>query len=673
MSTPRIGTELAGYRILTLIARGSISEVYLAENPRTGNKVALKILDSEYADHEEIRERLIRESRVAAWINHPNILPIYGSEYEDGILYVAMRYVEGPDLKRLVIEQSPLSFGRIYTIMNQLTSALDAAHAAGLVHRDLKAGNVLVVPKRAFGAADVVYLAGFGITNRVERSAGLARTEDHWGTVDYIAPEQIEGHPMDARADIYSLGCLLFECLAGTVPYAADSDAAVLWAHINEEPRLPSSIRRDIPYAVDAVVVKAMAKNPDRRYETCAEMISDLHQAMERMLDASLELQPVTAEMRAEAPTEPTNVAPADRVKPPAPVESLVWVETPAPVKPPAPVEPLVWVETPAPVETPAGASVESLLMDIAIASATVAPTGRLTAKERAPREPRMRGTGHSRKRLMAGAVLAVFLLLGGALVYAAVRNRSTSAAPTLASQPSPTSSPTASPTASPTPGPTPVSKPKPPTSLNGAPTTSTITLHWRKPVGFTPTQYLIVRGGRSWHTHKTSFTESGLPPASTFTYTLYALGTQGKKSPPVTKTISTLTPSQSAGLLSGSFFAHVAAPHPYDDTWRFAASCAIGPCNASWTAATYPGIGATLYFNGSSYQGTSNFAPFFVICQNAHAVVRVTIQITQIGSRLEGGTWKVVAFSGSITVVQPQTINCSTTAQFTYSFTAGA
>ena len=277
MSMPRIGTELAGYRIESLIARGGMSIVYLAESPRMHNEVALKILAPELTEHEELRERFVRESRTAARINHPNIIPIYDAGSADGALYIAMRYVDGPDLKQLITERSPLSFDRIFMIMSQLAGALDAAHEEGLVHRDVKPGNVLIAPSH--GESDFVYLTDFGVTKRIKGS-GPTMTGDFLGTVDYMAPEQIEGKPIDGRADIYSLGCLLFETLTASLPFDRPTDTSVIWAHVNEEPRPPSAIRGDVPSAVDAVVAKAMAKNPDHRYATGAELIGDLRQAL---------------------------------------------------------------------------------------------------------------------------------------------------------------------------------------------------------------------------------------------------------------------------------------------------------------------------------------------------------------------------------------------------------
>src|SRR6266498_833420 len=203
-----------------------MSVVYRAENPRLGNVVALKLLSAALAEDETFRERFVRESRTAASIAHPNIIPIHDAGDAEGVLYIAMRYVEGPDLKARV--QDGLPAGRALLIGAQVASALDAAHARGMVHRDVKPANVLVEPGAE--GEDHAYLADFGLTKHVESHSGITGTGQFLGTIDYMAPEQIEGRQVDARADVYALGCVLFECLAGSPPYRRESEVAVLWA-----------------------------------------------------------------------------------------------------------------------------------------------------------------------------------------------------------------------------------------------------------------------------------------------------------------------------------------------------------------------------------------------------------------------------------------------------------
>ena len=276
--TPRIGTVFAGYRIESLRGRGGMSVVYRAENPRLGNLVALKLLSAELADDESFRERFVRESRTAASIPHPNIIPIHDAGDADGVLYIAMRYVEGPDLKALLKEGEPLTPARCLRLGAQVASALDAAHARGMIHRDVKPANVLV--EAGADAEDHAYLADFGLTKHIDSHSGITGTGQFVGTIDYMAPEQIEGRQVDARADIYALGCVLFECLAGSPPFRRETDVAVIWAHMREEPPPLGSVRSGLPAAADKVLAKALAKDPDERHQSCGELVRELRRAL---------------------------------------------------------------------------------------------------------------------------------------------------------------------------------------------------------------------------------------------------------------------------------------------------------------------------------------------------------------------------------------------------------
>ena len=276
--TPRIGTVFAGYRIEALRGRGGMSVVYRAENPRLGNVVALKLLSPELAEDESFRERFVRESRTAASIPHPNIIPIYDAGDAEGVLYIAMRFVEGPDLKALVKDRDPLPAARVLRLAAQIASALDAAHARGMIHRDVKPANVLVEPGAE--GEDHAYLADFGLTKHVESRSGITGTGQFLGTIDYMAPEQIEGRQVDARADVYALGCVLFECLAGSPPYRRESEVAILWAHIRDDPPALSEVRSGLPAAADRVLAKALAKDPADRHQSCGELVADLRAAL---------------------------------------------------------------------------------------------------------------------------------------------------------------------------------------------------------------------------------------------------------------------------------------------------------------------------------------------------------------------------------------------------------
>src|SRR5919198_4424074 len=261
----RIGSELAGYRIESLIGRGGMSVVYLAEHLRLGRKVAFKVLAPELAQEEGFRDRFIRESKLAASIDHPNIVPVHDAGEIDGLLFIAMRYVQGTDLKRRLREVGPLPLDQVVSVIGQVAIALDAAHERGLVHRDVKPGNILLASGVGVERTDHVYLADFGLTKQALSVSGMTATGQFVGTIDYVAPEQIKGEPVDGRADVYSLGGVLYESLTGSPPYKADAEVAVLWAHIQGRPPKVTARRTDLPPEIDDVVAKAMAKSPKDR------------------------------------------------------------------------------------------------------------------------------------------------------------------------------------------------------------------------------------------------------------------------------------------------------------------------------------------------------------------------------------------------------------------------
>ena len=245
-SEPRIGTVFSGYRIDGTLGRGGMSVVYRAENLRLGNTVALKLLAPELAEDEGFRERFVRESRTAASLLHPHVIPIYDAGDAEGVLYIAMRYVDGPDLKALAHEGEGLAPARVLRIGAQVASALDAAHERGLIHRDVKPANILL--ETGPGGEDHAYLADFGLTKNVDSHSGITGTGQFVGTIDYMAPEQIEGREVDSRVDVYALGCVLFECLAGRASvHARDRGRRPLGPHA----RGPTRPERGAPGARD--------------------------------------------------------------------------------------------------------------------------------------------------------------------------------------------------------------------------------------------------------------------------------------------------------------------------------------------------------------------------------------------------------------------------------------
>jgi YVTN family beta-propeller protein len=272
----RIGTELAGYRIERVLGRGGMSVVYLAHDLRLKRKVALKLLAPELAQDEGFRLRFLRESQLAASLDHPNVVPVYEAGEADGLLYIAMRYVVGTDLKALLRTEGALTPERALALVGQIATALDSAHESGLVHRDVKPSNVLFTGRPG---EEHCYLADFGLsTSTSDRSVADARQVV--GTIDYVAPEQIRGGEVDGRADVYSLACLLYECLVGDVPFRRASDVAVIYAHL-EEP-LPEASERapSVPAAVDVVLERGTAKLPDERWPTCAALVEAARSAL---------------------------------------------------------------------------------------------------------------------------------------------------------------------------------------------------------------------------------------------------------------------------------------------------------------------------------------------------------------------------------------------------------
>ena len=275
---PRLGTRMAGYRIQSLLGRGGMGVVYLAEQLGPRRLVALKLLSAPVAAGEAFRERFLRESELAAAIDHPNVLPVYDAGETDGVLWIAMRYVDGIDLAGLLASEGRLEPGPALALCGQVAGALDAAHARGLVHRDVKPANILLAMEE--GAVTQAWLADFGLTRRVGGARRLTMSGQVLGTIDYVAPEQVEGGQVDGRADQYSLGCVLFECLTGVVPFRRDSELAVLWAHVNDPPPRVGEYRPDLPAGLDEVVDRALAKAPGDRHPSCAALVAAAEAAL---------------------------------------------------------------------------------------------------------------------------------------------------------------------------------------------------------------------------------------------------------------------------------------------------------------------------------------------------------------------------------------------------------
>jgi serine/threonine-protein kinase len=265
--------QIAGYRIEEVAGRGGMGVVYRAQHKHLGRTVALKLLNPELAASEEFRERFIREARAAAELEHPNIVPVYDAGEVEGRLYLAMKFIEGTDLAQLLEQEGRLSADRAMPLLEQLANALDAAHKNGLIHRDVKPANALL-------EGDRLYLTDFGLTRRVDSTRPLTATGRAVGTAAYLAPEQIRGEPLDRRVDVYALGCVTYQCLAGQPPYLRDTDMLIMWAHVGAEPPSLSAERPDLPATVDRVLQKALAKSREDRYDTCGQLVSEMKRAL---------------------------------------------------------------------------------------------------------------------------------------------------------------------------------------------------------------------------------------------------------------------------------------------------------------------------------------------------------------------------------------------------------
>jgi protein kinase-like protein len=278
MALPEIGTEFAGYRIEELIGRGGMGIVYRAVQMRLDRRVALKLILPELASDASFRSRFERECRMAASLDHPNVIPIFEAGEVGGELFVSMRYVDGIDLGWLIAHHGRLEPYWAVRVVGQVAEALDVAHSHGLVHRDVKPANVLI---EGAGPSGRVYLTDFGLAKRVSSKTGLTRTRQFVGTVDYTAPEQIQGEAVDYRADVYALGCLIHHVLTGHAPFERETDFAALWAHVNDAPPSPRVLVPDLPMALDGVLARALAKRPEDRFASAGDLASAATAAVE--------------------------------------------------------------------------------------------------------------------------------------------------------------------------------------------------------------------------------------------------------------------------------------------------------------------------------------------------------------------------------------------------------
>jgi serine/threonine-protein kinase len=321
-STPGIGSVIGGCRIKAELGRGGMGVVYLAEQEALGRRVALKVISPALAGDVTFRSRFERESRLAASLDHPNVVPVYSAGESEGLLYIVMRYVRGVDLRKVLDDDGAVDPSKAVRIVRDVAAALDAAHESGLVHRDVKPANILLTRSPE---GDHAYLSDFGLTKDASSQSAVTATGQWVGTLDYIAPEQLERGRVDARTDIYALGCVLFELVTNRVPYAGN-EVQKMWAHVNQAPPSVADVRPDLAPTLDPVIARAMAKDPDERFQTAAELARAAADAVESAEQPSQPPPPPPP-----PPAGETRVAARPAAAPPPP---------PPPPAPPPPAAP---------------------------------------------------------------------------------------------------------------------------------------------------------------------------------------------------------------------------------------------------------------------------------------------------------------------------------------------
>jgi Protein kinase domain len=328
-----VGSRIGGYLLEEQVGHGGMAVVFRALDERLGRRVALKILAPALAADLAFRQRFIRESRAAASVDDPHIIPVFEAGEADGVLFIAMRYVRGGDVQSLIVREGALAAARVAGIVSPIALALDAAHAAGLVHRDVKPANMLLDGQQ--GRPDHVYLSDFGLSKEALGSTRLTGSGQFLGTVDYVAPEQVDGRPVDGRTDQYALGCAVFEMLCGEPPFRRDHGMAVLLAHLSEPPPLVTSRRPELPRALDLVFARVLAKSPGDRYGSCREFSDALRGALRLALyDIALPVGHATTEVAWPGAAAASGGIAAGATEAAAPVNAGSGMPTSPPVSP---------------------------------------------------------------------------------------------------------------------------------------------------------------------------------------------------------------------------------------------------------------------------------------------------------------------------------------------------
>jgi len=376
----RAGSQVAGYWLEAQVGAGGMAVVFRARDERLGRLVALKVLAPALAADGAFRRRFIAESRAAAAVDDPHIIPIYEAGEADGALFIAMRFVIGGDLRRVLEREGALPPDRAAEFVSPVASALDAAHAAGLVHRDVKPANILVDARA--GRPDHVYLSDFGVSKGGTSSVSLTGAGQFLGTPDYSAPEQIQGRAVDGRTDQYALACVAYQLLTGEVPFERDQGLAVLLAHLSEPPPSLRSRRSDLPAAADQVLARALAKTPEKRYASCADFADELREA--------LALAPYRPRRSAATPDHPQTVITSQPESSGPITDGAGKAAVPADLAADATIDSVPGAGSPAIAGLPAAAEEEDI--SAAAATATMASVAEIRTSDQRP--PPIPGSG---------------------------------------------------------------------------------------------------------------------------------------------------------------------------------------------------------------------------------------------------------------------------------------
>ncbi|HEX8745493.1 MAG TPA: serine/threonine-protein kinase [Thermoleophilaceae bacterium] len=387
-----IGSVFAGHRLDGVAGRGGMGVVYKATHLALDRVVALKLIAPEISGDEQFRERFKQESMTAAALDHPNVVPIYDAGEEHGQLYVTMRHVPGTDLRALIEQNGALPPAEAASIIAQIADALDAAHERGLVHRDVKPGNILIEDR---GGRRHAYLTDFGLTKHAASDSGMTKTGMFVGTLDYIAPEQLQGQAVDARTDVYSLACVLYQAVTGQVPYPRDSEPSKMWAHMGEDPPKVKQARPDVPDAFEEVIERGMAKKPEDRYPSTGDLGRAALAAAKDQQATQVERSVATGD------AAPAHAMPPPVVSMPAPPTGVASAPAPTagPGAPAAPPPPPGYSPPPPPPPGP--------------------PTPQPQWQPSRPPPPPGAGGPRNRTPLIIGAAVAGVLVLGVVLALA--------------------------------------------------------------------------------------------------------------------------------------------------------------------------------------------------------------------------------------------------------------